>query len=75
MDEERIEFVRKVIEGTESIENEGIGLRNIYERIHWFYGEEAELTISSKEGEGTTVKIILPINVGDTYVQSIDSGR
>ncbi|QNK58960.1 sensor histidine kinase [Paenibacillus sp. PAMC21692] len=73
MDEERLAFVRKVIDGTQAIENKVIGLRNIYERIHWYYGEEAELIITSKAGEGTTVRITLPITAGDTYIQSIDS--
>ncbi|MBP1996278.1 sensor histidine kinase [Paenibacillus eucommiae] len=75
MDKERLELVRKVIEGTHQIDNKGIGLRNIFERMRWFYGEEAEMTIESKEGKGTVVKILLPLMAGDTYVQSIDSGR
>lgn len=72
MDEERLEVVRQVINGSIVMENKAIGLRNIYERIQWYYGETAELTISSKAGEGTTVKVILPITAGDSYLHGTD---
>jgi len=74
MDVGRLELVRQSIQGSNDIENRGIGLRNIYERIRWYYGETAILTIASKEGEGTTVKVILPMMAGDTYLHSIDCG-
>lgn len=39
----------------------GIGVRNVHERIQLIYGEEYGVTISSTVGEGTKVRIILPI--------------
>ncbi|MBY0147553.1 sensor histidine kinase [Neobacillus niacini] len=39
----------------------GIGVRNVHERIQLIYGEEYGVTISSTLGEGTKVRIILPI--------------
>jgi two-component system, sensor histidine kinase YesM len=39
----------------------GIGVRNVHERIQLIYGEEYGVTISSTVGEGTKVRITLPI--------------
>lgn len=39
----------------------GIGVRNVHERIKLLYGEEYGVTISSELGEGTRVKIRLPL--------------
>jgi len=39
----------------------GIGIKNVHERIQLIYGEGFGVTISSKVGEGTKVKITLPI--------------
>lgn len=39
----------------------GIGVRNVHERIQLIYGEEYGVTISSNLGEGTKVRITLPI--------------
>ncbi|WP_066057698.1 cache domain-containing sensor histidine kinase [Robertmurraya korlensis] len=38
----------------------GIGVRNVHERIQLIYGDDYGVSISSKLGEGTKVKIILP---------------
>ncbi|MNW95716.1 Sensor histidine kinase YehU [compost metagenome] len=38
----------------------GIGIRNVDERIHLLYGEHYGVSITSKLGEGTKVKIKLP---------------
>jgi two-component system, sensor histidine kinase YesM len=39
----------------------GIGVRNVDERIQLIYGEAYGVTISSKIGEGTKVRILLPV--------------
>ncbi len=39
----------------------GIGVRNVHERIQLIYGEEYGVSISSNIGEGTKVRITLPI--------------
>jgi len=42
----------------------GIGIRNVFDRIRMYYGEEAcYMDIQSKVGEGTIVRIVLPIDV------------
>ena len=37
-----------------------IGLRNTYQRIRMFYGEEYGIRIVSREGTGTRITLILP---------------
>lgn len=39
----------------------GIGITNVHERIRLLYGEEYGITIASRKGEGTRVKIRLPL--------------
>ncbi|MEH7073092.1 sensor histidine kinase [Neobacillus drentensis] len=41
----------------------GIGVRNVHERIQFIYGETYGVSISSELGEGTKVRITLPISV------------
>ncbi|EHS59867.1 sensor histidine kinase [Paenibacillus sp. Aloe-11] len=41
----------------------GIGIQNVHNRITLLYGEEYGVTISSKKGEGTKVKLTLPLIV------------
>ncbi|MDQ6595680.1 sensor histidine kinase [Bacillus salipaludis] len=40
----------------------GIGVRNVHERIQLIYGEDFGVTISSEIGNGTKVRILLPIH-------------
>lgn len=40
---------------------EGIGLKNIRERLDTLYGEEASFTITGRTGQGTTVVLRIPI--------------
>jgi two-component system sensor histidine kinase YesM len=40
----------------------GIGVRNVHERIQLIYGEQYGVEISSELGEGTKVRITLPIS-------------
>jgi two-component system sensor histidine kinase YesM len=38
----------------------GIGIRNVMERLHLYYGDRAHCRIESAIGEGTTVILMLP---------------
>ena len=38
----------------------GIGIRNVVARIHIFYGDSAQISLWSKEGEGTKFEFLLP---------------
>lgn len=40
----------------------GIGLRNIHERLQLLYGKKYGLKIQTAPGEGTSIKLLLPIN-------------
>lgn len=48
----------------------GIGIRNVHERIQMIYGEQYGVEISSEKGEGTKVKVELPVQKLDTSVKS-----
>ncbi|OPH49993.1 two-component sensor histidine kinase [Paenibacillus ferrarius] len=48
------------LEETEKSEGEGLGLKNIAERIKLHYGDSYDLTIHSGEGRGTTVEFLIP---------------
>src|SRR5699024_8347653 len=40
----------------------GVGLKNIHERLQLMYGKEYGISVSSVLGEGTQVKLTLPVN-------------
>ncbi|TMV50741.1 sensor histidine kinase [Paenibacillus mesophilus] len=48
------------------------GLRNVTARMKMYYGAEAGLTITSKEGEGTEVILWLPLEKCEVYDESAD---
>lgn len=60
MEQEDLEQVRKKMKEKCS-GGEQVGLRNIYYRLRYFYGTEADLQIESKVEQGTKVTIIIPI--------------
>lgn len=40
--------------------HEGVGLKNVYQRVNIYYGEEADLKIESLFDEGTIISIYIP---------------
>jgi two-component system LytT family sensor kinase len=46
----------------------GIGMANISERLHVLYGDTARMTIDSREGKGTCIRIRLPLIDSDSSV-------
>ena len=58
MSEERLEEVRKAMAERRTAKI-GIGLGNIYKRIHMIY-QGGDLQIYSCEGKGTIIQMILP---------------
>ena len=52
--------LQKVREKIENGQNEHVGISNVLKRIRLNFGEEYGLTIDSKDGQGTSVTIVLP---------------
>ena len=55
----------------ESLQNDsihqGVGIKNVYQRIKIYYGDEADLRIDSIEDEGTTISIFIPKKKAEKY--------
>lgn len=56
--EERLSEIYKSL-SDDSI-HQGVGIKNVYQRIKIYYGKEADLKINSVEDEGTTISIYIP---------------
>lgn len=66
MTREELEEVRTF---TMKPKGHGIGLKNIYERLKMAFDQEAEFTIDSAPGQGTTVTIRIPkVEADENYV-------
>lgn len=51
--------------GFPSSERKGVGLNNIEQRLHNYYGDAANLKIGSAAGRGTTAQIKLPVSASE----------
>ncbi len=60
MDEATLEQLRYTISKPCKDGDEGFGLANVNERIRINFGEKYGMQIQSKEGEGTTVTVVIP---------------
>lgn len=67
--EERDRLQRQMDEEIDSGKN--IGMANVNQRIRLFYGEQYGIRISSMEGEGTEVDIILPVRMHSENMKSL----
>ena len=68
MDEVDLEELRKKLRGEKSrldSKNGGFGLNNVAQRIRMYYGEQSEITITSRKGEGTCVRVCLGRSIAD----------
>lgn len=59
--QEKLQQIKDTL--NESKKEKGIGLANIYQRLHLFYGEDVIFDIQSRVGEGTKVRIVIPTEV------------
>ena len=48
----------------------GIGMANVAERLKVLYGDTARMTIDSRNGTGTLVRLTLPILPGDSHLSA-----
>ncbi len=56
--EERIAAIHALLEGTTA--QTSVGMRNVYQRLKLYYGEEANIVVSSVLDEMTNIKLIMP---------------
>lgn len=51
-------------------ESPGIGLKNVLDRLHLIFGTQAQMTIISKSGNGTAVKIRIPLVYDESEIEA-----
>ena len=66
MSEDKLEAIRQAMNDFENLDRTHIGLANVNQRIKLRFGEQYGVTIDSKENEGTTVQILMPLVPADT---------
>jgi len=64
--DERIEEIYDILKGTHS--QSSVGMRNVYLRLKLFYGEDADLKITSVLDEMTRIKLLIPAQTENTEV-------
>jgi two-component system sensor histidine kinase YesM len=68
MPEEKVDQLNRAMKGEMVSGLELYGIRNIRDRLAIFFGETANISYKSIEGEGTTVMIVFPIISLDTDI-------
>lgn len=63
MSHERLDEIRLALKNKDS-QKIGFGVRSVHERIQIHYGKDYGLTIDSEPGQGTVVKVLIPIAEG-----------
>ncbi|MGG3456758.1 sensor histidine kinase [Paenibacillus rhizolycopersici] len=64
MSEERLNAIRQSLSQPDS-GSKSFGLRSVYQRLIYIYGDECTMDLDSRYGEGTTVIISMPYVKGD----------
>ncbi|MCM1524608.1 MAG: sensor histidine kinase [Ruminococcus sp.] len=57
---EKLEELREKLKVSDTSSGKSIGLTNVNKRIKMYHGEEYGLTVKTKLGQGTTIRITLP---------------
>ncbi len=72
MDEEQLQ---EMIMGLETplekrprLSRQGMGVRNVHERIRLYFGEQYGLSCTSSPGEGTAIRVKMPISELEAYI-------
>ena len=61
MNQERLDYVIEHLDVPQPESEHGVGLYNINNRVHLYYGTEYGLTIKSHPGKGTVVTLTIPL--------------
>lgn len=59
---ERMKELEEKLEVSDTSSGKSIGLTNVHKRIKMYHGNEYGMSISSVQGEGTTIRLTLPRN-------------
>ena len=62
MNDEKLRELEAKLRRNDTSSGKSIGLTNVNKRIKMYHGEQYGLTIKTKEGEGTVIRITLPRN-------------
>ena len=65
----------QLLERPSGIGEGGIGMANVAERLKVLYGDTARMTIDSRNGTGTLVRLRLPVLPGDTVPTALYEER
>ena len=69
MDQETLDSVIEHLDIPQPESNHGVGLYNINNRVHLFYGSQYGLTLRSRSGMGTLITLTIPlINIGEEEI-------
>jgi len=61
MSEEQLQFqLKRLDEPSDTLDEEHIGIKNVHDRIRYYYGEQYGITLQSQPGSGTTVTLRIP---------------
>lgn len=63
---EKLKTLQEALRGQCAGKSDGVGIRNVHERLVLYYGTGYGLEISSREGAGTIVAIKIPVVGGDS---------
>lgn len=55
------EKIREIYAGLTGDGNTGVGIRNVYQRLKIYYGDEADIRVRSVLDEKTTVSLLIPL--------------
>ncbi len=64
IEENVLEELVSDLEDSSKLSNNHIGIRNVNQRIKLIFGDDYGLSVQSKKGEGTTVRIVFPKETG-----------
>jgi sensor histidine kinase YesM len=70
---ERLNAVRSTLSNHDDTYSESIGLRNVYTRLHFFYGKSFSIEIENNEEAGVKISVRISKEVTE-HVQTVDYG-